>query len=114
MKNILLLKGGGGSEHDVSLISAQYVSEQTYKAGFNVIEILIDKDQSWKDSNSNIVSLNHNHELVDTNGNIINKVDYCIPCFHGFPGESGEIPSLLELYNIPYFGMYPRRKHSLF
>lgn len=108
MKNVLLLKGGGGSEHDVSLVSAKYLKDQVQKTGHKVVEVLIDHDKSWTDSENNSCVLNHNRELINlSNGKVISKIDFCIPCFHGFPGETGEIPSLLELYKIPYLGCGP-------
>jgi D-alanine-D-alanine ligase len=83
-KNILLLSGGGGAEHDVSLISAAYLEKQIDKTKFNVTHITI----------GNTFDLQLERE----------KIDFCIPCIHGYPGESGHIQSLLELLHIPYMG----------
>jgi D-alanine-D-alanine ligase len=90
MKRILLLKGGGSSEHEVSLVSAIFIKEQLELLGHQVVEVLISDDKAW---------LSQVHANLD--------VDYCIPCLHGSPGETGEIPALLELYGIPYLGCGP-------
>ena len=42
-------------------------------------------------------------EGLSTNNQSI-KIDFCIPCIHGYPGESGDIQSMLELLSIPYMG----------
>jgi D-alanine-D-alanine ligase len=31
-------------------------------------------------------------------------MDYVIPCVHGFPGETGDLQSLLDLAGLPYLG----------
>ena len=47
MKNILLLCGGGSSEHEVSLVSAQYLEQQlNLTPDFNVIKVEI-KTDAW-------------------------------------------------------------------
>ena len=48
MKNILLVKGGGGSEHEISLISSQYIQNQIDASKFKVYSVEIDKDFKWK------------------------------------------------------------------
>jgi D-alanine-D-alanine ligase len=99
--NIILLAGGEGSEHDISLISANYIInilKQSPK--FNVKQVTIFKDH-WEFEGLPC-TLNQNKTLSCSNENY--RVDYVIPCIHGYPGETGDIQSLLELYNIPYLG----------
>lgn len=81
---IALLYGGGGHEHDISKESAQFLKSQV-------------DSQKYKC---------HAHEITSSQGlaKLIKPYDYVIPCFHGYPGETGDIQSLLELENIPYFG----------
>lgn len=108
MKKILLLKGGGGSEHDISLVSAEYIKEKLREIGHEVYEVLVARNAKWNYQESIACTVNHKQQLVDLNsGHIISQIDYCVPCFHGYPGETGEIPSLLELFNIPYLGCGP-------
>ncbi len=104
MKNILLVKGGGGSEHEISLISSQYIQNQIDASKFKVYSVEIDKDFKWKYLGHNC-SLNFRGELV-TQTEII-QIDIAIPCIHGFPGETGDIQSFFEMIKLPYFGCGP-------
>lgn len=101
-KNILLVKGGGGTEHDISLVSSKYLKSNIDTSLYNVIDILIDKDFTWRDENLNIVELNFNKELIGPNFKI--KIDAAIPCIHGYPGETGDIQSYFEMIKLPYIG----------
>lgn len=100
--NILLLCGGDGSEHSISLISAQYIADRLRAdPDFNVLTAVM-----------------HNHRFIvedtlsgyfDDEWNFVyakNKmrIDCVVPCLHGAPGETGEIQSLLKIYGIPYIG----------
>lgn len=101
-KNVLLLFGGGSSEHDISIVSADFVASQIDSKAFNLIKVEVDKNFKWF-IDKNEVSLNKDKELVLSNNEKL-KVDLCIPCFHGYPGETGDIQSHLNLLDIPYFG----------
>ena len=100
--NILLLCGGDGSEHEISLVSASYIERQlnTFPE-FNVIKVVIHKNE-WVDESGNQCSINYNHELSFKDSSY--HIDYVIPCIHGVPGETGDIQSLLEIMNLPYLG----------
>lgn len=102
MKNLLLLKGGGGQEHDVSLVTAKYLKSIIDSSQFNIIEIEVDKDFNWKQGEES-VELNFNKELVDSKGNKT-PIDVCIPSFHGYPGETGHIQAYFEMISLPYVG----------
>lgn len=101
MKNVLLLMGGGGSEHEISLLSAKYIKEQIDSTLFNILTVEIDKNFKWKFEKS-ICSLDFDHTLKTSDGDF--KIDLAIPCIHGFPGETGDIQSYFELIGLPYFG----------
>ena len=105
MKNtsILLLCGGGSSEHEVSLVSANYLQSQLeLTPEFEVIRVEM-KKEGWFTAQGQLA-------LLDTNTGQLNfadqslHIDFVIPCIHGFPGETGDIQSLLELSGIPYLG----------
>ena len=103
--NILLLCGGDGSEHDISLVSASYIEKQlkTFPE-FNVIKVVIHRD-GWVDEEGRQCNISHNQKLYfkgEKEG--AQHVDYVIPCIHGVPGETGDIQSLLEMLELPYFG----------
>ena len=107
--------GGGGGEHEVSRVSSRYYLEQLaainqtleYVDQFNVFTVEVLDKNNWKlESEEKQVSsqcyLNKNGELEFLNQKI--KINFCIPCFHGAPGETGEIQVFLDLMQIPYFG----------
>lgn len=107
--NILILFGGGGNEHDISILSKNNYKTSLQKySQFNLIEVEIKKDKSWLLYSQEFknVFLNSKKELceVTTNLALIKNIDYVIPCIHGSPGETGQIQGLLDIYNIPYFG----------
>ncbi len=80
--HVLLLKGGFGSERDVSLKSAEACSKAIKENGLNVSEI----------------------DICETNIDILTsmKVDVCFNALHGSFGENGSIQGLLNLLKIPY------------
>ena len=100
-KNILLLKGGGSSEHDISLRSAEYMSQQIDQSKFSIFDVEIDKDFKWT-LEKQVCELNSKKQLI-FQGRAVN-IDAVIPCIHGKPGETGDIQSYLELIKLPYFG----------
>ncbi len=101
MTNILLLCGGDGAEHSVSLVSADFLETKLKEtADFNVLRAEI-----------------HNHQFqlqgtcgsFDADGNFCYNnekfhVDCVVPCIHGIPGETGDIQSFLDILNIPFIG----------
>lgn len=99
--NILLLCGGDGAEHDISLLSASYIEEQLNKTeDFYVLKAVIHNNQflvedkpGYFDNDKTFVFDNHKFD-----------VDCVVPCIHGVPGETGDIQSFLEILNIPYIG----------
>ena len=80
--HVLLLKGGFGSEREVSLNSAKACSKAIKENGFIVTEVDIAKMNV-----NNLISL---------------KADVCFNALHGNSGENGSIQGLLNLLKIPY------------
>ena len=101
MKTVLIIKGGGGTEHEVSLRSADYIETQIDQEKFQVISVEISKESTWL-YQSSPCELTFDHYLKTNNNNI--KIDIVIPCLHGYPGETGEIPAFLDLIKLPYLG----------
>lgn len=100
--NILLLCGGGGSEHDISLLSADFIEKQLSSIPeFNVFRIVIQVGH-WEDSNGIRCFITDDKKLHSANGDI--TIDYVVPCIHGTPGETGDIQSYLDLIGLPYLG----------
>lgn len=103
-KKILLVKGGGGSEHEISLISAKYVEEKVDRNQFELYSVEIDKKFQWKLDGKDC-ELNFKKELLC--GDSAVKIDAVIPCLHGYPGETGDIQSYFQLIGLPYLGCNP-------
>lgn len=101
-KNVLLIFGGGGTEHEVSQVSAKCLKNQIDSEKYNVVDIEIKHDGSWKHY-SDDVEINFSGELIVNNKKLF-QVDLVIPCLHGFPGETGDLQSYLEMIKVPYIG----------
>lgn len=101
MKNILILKGGGSSEHEVALRSAEFFQDKLDTKLFNIFSVEIDKEFNWT-IDGKPCELTFKKELKWDNQAI--SINAVIPCFHGYPGETGDIQSFLELIKLPYFG----------
>lgn len=106
-KNILLIAGGDSSEHEISLISSKYVEEQLRKnSDFNVLSCVLHNNQFLLDGKKvGYFTVKNNFVVEDESGAQENYViDCAVPCLHGFPGETGDIQSFLELHCVPYIG----------
>lgn len=110
---ILLLCGGGSSEHEVSLVSANYLQQQlALTADFDVIRVEMKQD-GWFTDSGEIVYLDTNSATL--NGDALSvKIDFVVPCIHGYPGETGDIQSMFELAGIPYLGCGPEASSNSF
>lgn len=101
--NILLLVGGKSAEHDISLVSSEYLKSNLQEiSDFNIIQVTIGKDGIFRNVKNQEVEINFSRELISKTEKI--KIDYVVPCIHGFPGETGDLQSWLELIELPYFG----------
>ncbi|MDE1235047.1 D-alanine--D-alanine ligase [Vibrio aestuarianus] len=110
---ILLLCGGGSSEHEVSLVSANYLQAQLEMTkSFNVIRVEM-KDDGWYSEQGELSYLDTNAATLNTSSSST-KIDFVVPCIHGFPGETGDIQSMLELAGIPYLGCGPEASSNSF
>ncbi|NVD07901.1 D-alanine--D-alanine ligase [Vibrio sp. JPW-9-11-11] len=110
---ILLLCGGGSSEHEVSLVSADFLQSQlSLTAEFDVIRVEM-KSDGWYTANGELAYLDTNSGTINTDSRSV-KLDFVVPCIHGFPGETGNIQSMLELSGIPYLGCGPEASTNSF
>lgn len=106
-KTVLLLCGGGGPEHDVSLVSVKHIQECLRSiANIEVKTIEIDKKQHWVDESGKKFLLDVKGYLrsFEQDGDPGVKVNLAIPCIHGYPGETGDIQSYFEMIGLPYLG----------
>ena len=116
-KNILLLCGGGGTEHEISLVSSRFIEKNLKEIGlYNVIKVEIGKDKVFRkindnDSHGETVVMNFNRQLI---GSQTEDIHIAVPCIHGPPGETGEIQTFFELTNLPYIGCGPEASLTCF
>jgi D-alanine-D-alanine ligase len=107
-KKILVINGGGGSEHSISLVSSAYM-EKCLKADsrFNVLEMTIHADGTRTNRRGELVELRRAGELYNHSTEKTTTIDFFVPCIHGPPGETGEIQAVFELMGKPYLGVGP-------
>jgi D-alanine-D-alanine ligase len=107
MKNVLLLSGGGSTEHEVSLVSVKYIKEcLTNIPGVQLKSIEIDKNGHWIDDSGKKFLLDAKGYLrsFEQDGDPGIKMHVAVPCIHGYPGETGDIQSYFEMIKLPYLG----------
>ncbi len=106
-KQIALIYGGAGCEHDVSLRGANYVLSQIDRERYIPYPILIDRDGRWYKCGD--LQLPVYPRLTDSGGVIMERgkrktVAAAFPLLHGNLGEDGTVQGLLESTRIPYVG----------
>ena len=114
-KNVILLCGGGFSEHDISLVSAAFLKDQLSSLdSYNLFFVEITKEGKWLHEKTSTCQLTLDGQLrfLKTNKDV--PIHYAIPCLHGPPGENGTIQSFFELANIPYLGAGPEASQNCF
>lgn len=81
--HVLLMCGGGSSEHDISLLSANFLEQQLKgPAGIEVVRVRLFADH-WQAADGRHCSLGLDKQLLV--GGESWRVDYVVPCIHGFP-----------------------------
>jgi D-alanine-D-alanine ligase len=113
MKNVLVVYGGGGTEHEISIVSSQYLKDVLKsQKKYNVFCVEIGKDNVWRTEDGDLCELNYNKELIV--GDKRTKMDVAVPCLHGYPGETGELPAFFEVIKLPYIGCNSEVSHLCF
>src|SRR5437588_9322388 len=91
-KKIAVLKGGPGSERDVSLATAAGVSKALSSLGIEVIDV----------------------DVRDENFPLPEDVDLAFLTIHGTFGEDGTLQKILEDRGVPYTGDGVEESHAAF
>jgi len=97
-KRVLVLCGGGGPEHEISLISAKYIKK--------ILSEIPELDLTIKE-------LKLTPEKEDY-FKALKSPDFIIPCIHGPPGETGDVQALFDMLKIPYLGAGPEASRICF
>lgn len=97
MKNLFIISGGPGNEHEVSLLSGKNIVACLRETGISCREIVIRKDGVWVyedtilSEQEGLAILKHHNALV-------------FQVVHGTYGEDGTLIALLEKEAISYIG----------
>ena len=100
MKTFGIFCGGYSSEFQISIKSATTI-QKNFPKGWNVVKIIVNKDDWDVELTNNTVSLNRNNMTFITDG-VETKIDAALIYTHGDPGENGKIGALLDINNTPY------------
>ncbi|WP_323845450.1 D-alanine--D-alanine ligase [Microbulbifer magnicolonia] len=114
MINTLLICGGGGSEHEVSLRTADFIERQLgHLDDIALLRVEMDGNGRLTDRQGRVHQLTQDRALRDESGETWD-VHYVIPSIHGYPGETGDLQSELEIFGIPYYGCGPEASKICF
>ena len=110
-KNILILYGGEGREHDVSALGAKFLLSVIDREKHNPIPILITRSGLWRTPWRKYTAVHPGRigrrgVLFVKDGSI--PIDCAFPLLHGDFGEDGRIQGALDTLGIPYVGCAPR------
>ena len=108
MKKVLVLFGGISPEHNVSIVSGLYVSNNIDKSKYEVENCYIDKLGGWNKYNGK-TDVQFEEELdglekIDNIIKFLSNFDVVFPVLHGTNGEDGRIQGLLEIAGVAYVG----------
>ena len=100
MKTFGIFCGGYSSEFEISIKSATTI-QKNFPKGWNVVKIIVNKDDWNVELATDTISLNRNNMTFITDG-VETKIDAALIYTHGDPGENGKIGALLDINNTPY------------
>jgi D-alanine-D-alanine ligase len=100
MKTFGIFCGGYSSEFEISIKSATTI-QKNFPKGWNVVKIIVNKDDWNVELATDTASLNRNNMTFITDG-VETKIDAALIYTHGDPGENGKIGALLDINNTPY------------
>lgn len=105
-KNVLLLCGGGSTEHEVSLVSVRHIKDCLESVpGIHLTTLEITKSGDWVTQDGRKFVLDNKKVLKEIGkAEEGSRIDYAVPCIHGYPGETGDIQSYFEMIGLDYLG----------
>ena len=104
-KNVLLICGGDSTEHEISLLSADFILSKLEKLpNITPYYLKIQKDGKRVNLQNHDCELRKSGEVFNKSTNSITKLHYAIPCIHGPPGENGQIQAVFEMMGLPFLG----------
>ena len=103
-KAIALIYGGEGAEHDISLLSAENISENIDRDKFDVVSVFISKSGEWLIDNAPAFPIRLNGRSGFYTADKIIPIDAALPILHGDLGEDGAVSGLLKSAHIRFVG----------
>ncbi len=127
-KTIGVFFGSRNPEHDVSIITGQFIISGLRKLDYAVYAIYLDKQGKWylgeqfshlgqftdKNTSFKQKDTEWNLDLQESHGKLVFRkkgfrgeiitIDLAFPAFHGQNGEDGTFQGMCELLNVPYVG----------
>ncbi|MFD0559064.1 D-alanine--D-alanine ligase [Stackebrandtia endophytica] len=97
--DLLIVTGGPGSEHDVSLASAASATTHLDAARYRVTTVILDRAGRWCDASGTPLP-RRMEDLV----RLIQRADVVLPLMHGKVGEDGSLAAVLDACGTPYVG----------
>jgi D-alanine-D-alanine ligase len=101
-RRIVVIGGGENAEHDVSLATAGAVAEALRSSGFDVDELTIGRDGTWR-RGADALGSQAGRSLAAALG-VIGRADVVFPAVHGPSGEDGTLAALCALAHTPMVG----------
>ncbi len=128
-KTIGVFFGGQSPEHEISIITGEFVIAELGKLGYRVVGVYVGRDGRWycdeqvsklkffqsdyenrlEELHQYNLSLSKSHKkLVLQRSGFLTRnelvIEYIFPTFHGLGGEDGTIQGLAEFFGVPYAG----------
>ncbi|GAA4232384.1 D-alanine--D-alanine ligase family protein [Actinomadura meridiana] len=101
-RRIVVIGGGENAEHDVSLATATGVAKALHSGGFDVDELTIERDGTWR-RGADALGSRPADSLAGALG-VIALADAVFPALHGPLGEDGTLAALCALTHTPLVG----------
>ena len=128
-KTIGVFFGGQSPEHEISIITGEFVIAELKRIGYSVVAVYVDKKGQWyagkeiselkffkekyQDKLDGLLKYSLNlskskKKLILESGGLFGKkeiqIDFVFPTFHGLGGEDGSAQGLFEFFQVPYAG----------
>lgn len=132
MKNIGVFFGSRSTEHDISIITGEFIISGLKKLGYEATPIYINREGEWmigggldklsvfidpETERKTLADEGYKSYFIDlksSRGKIVFRkkgvfgkkitIDLAFPAFHGAYGEDGTIQGLFEMLDVPYVG----------
>lgn len=105
-KNLLVLFGGEGCEHEVSVKSAEFVLSSLDRSRYAPVPVMIEKDGLWTEGETGgscYISRARSGGLFVTESGTV-PIHAAFPVLHGNLGEDGVVQGALRAAGIPTVG----------